>query len=280
MVVEEGDQIYQILHTIGNPIRRRITRALTRGKMRFSELMAACNLDYDHDAGHFNYHLSDLLAKKIVHKRGSYYILTDQGTKMAEMIDYLEKESSYLFPPRQKGGETKMTTTMVAEWAPRDKTRFKETPGGPLPSLVEEIKKKIPEGPQQDKVIKFVSSAVENPELKVLQVKEGDNLQGWAILTPGVAWNETKDKTTGKKTYSATTSLTAEYLVVGGWTKRRKEVAEILLNELLERAKEIGTDTLQFTRVEAGDSEVIQALQDQGFERISTNYTMQRTLNH
>jgi len=277
--IEEGDQVFQILHTMGNPIRRRIIKALTRGKMRFSELMTACSLDYDHDAGHFNYHLSDLLTKKVVNKKGSYYILSEQGTKIAEMVDYLEKESLYFFPTRRKGGETEMTTRMVAEWAPRDKTRFKETPGGPLPSLVEEIKQKIPEGPQRDKVIKFVKSAVENPELKVLQVKEGDSLQGWAMLTPAVAWNDTKDKTTGKKTYSARTSLTAEYLVVGGWAKRRKEVAEILLKELLKRANEIGTDTVQFTRIEAGDSEVIKALQDQGFERISTNYTMQRTLN-
>jgi DNA-binding HxlR family transcriptional regulator len=273
----EGDKAVQVLQTIGNPIRKRAIRSLNQKKMRFSELMGACSLDYDHDAGHFNYHLSELLQRSIVDKKGSYYFLTAQGKKLAEMIEYLDKESSYLFPQVKNGGG-KMKTKLAVEWAPQDRTRFKKTPGGPLPELVKEMTDKIPEGAQRDKVIKYVKSAVQNPDLKVLQVKEGDKIQGWVILTAGVNWNDTVDKT-GKKTYSPITFLTTDFLMAGGWVKNRKEVAKVLLDELLERADEIGTDIIQFTRITAGDSDIIQALQEKGFERISTSYTMQRALN-
>lgn len=75
----------------------------------------------------------------------------------------------------------------------------------------------------------------------------------------------------------AKTSLRAEYLALGDWTRHRKEVAQKFLEELLRLAKETGSDTVQITRVEASDPMVIQTLQDLGFERISTHYTMRRT---
>jgi DNA-binding HxlR family transcriptional regulator len=277
-LIDETDRVIQILQILGNPIRKRIIRALGQEKMRFTELMSACSLNYDHDAGHFNYHLSDLVQRNIVEKKRSYYFLTDQGQKLAEMIVYLDKESSYLFPQLEKGDADKMKTDLVTKWASQDKTRFKQTPGGPLPDLIKDIKKMVPETTKQKKIIRFVKSTLLNPDQKVLQVFEGDNLQGWVILTAGVDWHDTKGEN-GKTTYSPITFLTTDYLMAGGWVKNRKEVAKVLLDELLRKADEIGTDFIQFSRISPGDIAIIQALQEKGFERISTNYTMQRALD-
>ena len=58
MNLESREPLLQVLHTIGNPIRKEAVETLSKARA----LMTACGLDYDHDAGHFYYHLSDLIA--------------------------------------------------------------------------------------------------------------------------------------------------------------------------------------------------------------------------
>ncbi len=275
----EEDPVAQVLHTVANPIRKSAIRALARQKMRFSQLMSACGLDYDHDAGHFNYHLSDLIEKGMVEKTGSSYRLTELGSKMAEMVDYLEKESSFLFPQTQKGGarKVKAKARLVTRWVTEEEAPFRSQPVT-MDTLVKDAEKMIPDSSERARVIRFVQETVAARGARTLVVKEGDVVQAWATVSSEVTWVNISDKATGKSRSCPKACLRLEYVAVGAWAKPRKEVAHSLLEQLLRRAKEIGSDTVQITGVEAGDSEVVQALQDMGFERISSNYTMQKTL--
>jgi len=96
----------QILHTVANPIRKNAIRALAQQKMRFSQLMSACGLDYDHDAGHFNYHLSDLIEKgnpavkraiaslmQVAHRDGKTVSICGQAPSVyADFVEFLVRQ--------------------------------------------------------------------------------------------------------------------------------------------------------------------------------------------
>lgn len=115
-MTDSEDPVAYLLHTLGNPIRKATIRALKEGEMRFSHLMAACGLDYDHDAGHFCYHLSELIERGVVEKSGEAYHLTESGSKTAELLDYLDREFSFLFTEEEGGEEHMKDIDLQTEW--------------------------------------------------------------------------------------------------------------------------------------------------------------------
>lgn len=117
MSCKSQEPIVQVLQAVGNPIRKAAIEALRKGRMRFSQLLSSCDLDYDHDTGHFYYHLSELMDKGIVERIVDSYSLTEFGKKVAEMLSSLERECSFLFAERSKGGERKMgVQSLETEW--------------------------------------------------------------------------------------------------------------------------------------------------------------------
>lgn len=284
---ESSEPIVQVLHTVGNPIRKVAIEALRKDGMRFSQLLAACDLDYDHDAGHFYYHLSELMSKRIVEKVGETYCLTKFGSKIAEMLNSLEKECSFLFVERNKGGEQKVDIqNLETEWIEPGKEFIfeKKTEKGSMKagfyagpgSLQKYIAEELSDGPERRKLVKFLE---EFRSLKgsTLLAKDQDTPLGWAAVKCGVSWGDKPDKETGEPKIFAKTFIVIEDLAIMSWAKDRKEVALSLFKELLAKAQQTGADAVELLRVDADDSKVIEALGDLGFERIATNYTMKKT---
>ena len=117
MTWESQEPIVRVLHTVGNPIRKAAIEALGETRMRFSQLLTACGLSYDHDAGHFCYHLSELIEKRIVEKADDAYCLTGFGLKIAEILRSFEKEYVFLVgEERDEGGEALKEEEIALDW--------------------------------------------------------------------------------------------------------------------------------------------------------------------
>jgi len=196
------DPTVQVLHVVGNPIRKAAIEALKGSGMRFSNLLASSDLDYDHDAGHFYYHLSELMDKRIVEKVGDAYRLTEFGQNVAEMLGSLKKECSFLFAERDKGGEKRMDTqSLETEWIEfgREVGFRKRTEKGLMSagfhsttnSLQEAISEDLPDGPERAKLYGFLEKLWKGPA--TLLVKGKDIPFGWATVEPNVSWGSSTD---------------------------------------------------------------------------------------
>ncbi len=71
---------------MSNGVRRRAIQALAKQKHRYSELIRDTGLIPSTDSGVFNYHLSKLLASKLVAKLNDHYELTPQGELAARYL--------------------------------------------------------------------------------------------------------------------------------------------------------------------------------------------------
>lgn len=291
---ESPDPIVQVLHTVGNPIRKAAIEALRKDGMRFSELLASCSLDYDHDAGHFYYHLSELMNKQIVKKVGNTYCLTELGSKIAEMLSSIETECSFLFGKRSKGGEREMDIRKIETgWIefgelvpiPHSLRFIKET--GFLGQFPEktcfptkgwDFRNELPDGPERRRLTEFEEEFRSWRGPRTFMAKDKDMILGWAVISYRVAWR-IPEKERGDSEIFARTSIVIESLAVAPWTKAdRKEVALSLLKELLSFARQKRADKIQLMNVNADDSAVIEVLRESGFERVATNYLMKKTL--
>ena len=76
------------------------------GDKQYSKLMWACNLNPNFDAGHFCYHLSQLIKGRIVSKANGKYGLTQLGLKLSNFLDSVETEFTLSFTEEKerKGG--------------------------------------------------------------------------------------------------------------------------------------------------------------------------------
>lgn len=100
---EKTDSTSSVLNILRSPVRRGAILALEQGEAGFSQLMAACGLDPNFDAGLFCYHLSELLSNQVVQKTNKGYELTRFGIMLSRMIRIIEKECAGLFE-EDKGG--------------------------------------------------------------------------------------------------------------------------------------------------------------------------------
>lgn len=286
---ESQEPIVRILQTIGNPIRKATIEALKGGGMKFSQLLAACDLDYDHDAGHFYYHLSELMNKRIVKKVGDTYTLTEFGSKIAEMLASLQKECSFLFVERNRGERKVDIPSLETEWIEfgKEVSFEKKAEKGRMwvsfhrgaGSLQKRITKKLPDGPERRKLIKFLEEFRTWKGPQTLLAKDKDMPLGWADVSYGVSWGDKPDKETGEPKVFAKTFIIIDNIAIASWTKDRKKVAMSLLEGVLNKAKQVEADAVQLMKVNAEDSKVIEALRDLGFERVTTSYAMKKRLS-
>jgi len=299
------EPIIQVLHTLGNPIRKAAIEALSQGEMRFSQLLTSCDLDYDHDTGYFNYHLSELVNRRIVEKNGNAYRLTGFGQKVAGMLSSLERECSFLLVERTKGGEKNMVSQDVEmEWIDtkdfvyidikKEKDEYadeeagvsakiisieKRTKGAQIISLEVPTIEELPEGPQREKISRFLEGVKSWKGSTTLLAKDKGMIIGWAMVRDWISW-------TGKRMNEGTRELELfpkafliiEDIGVQAWVEDRKGVASSLLKALLEKAKQLGADVVELMKIDVNDSAVIETLSDMGFERIATTHTMKKRL--
>ncbi len=280
------DPVAEVLRTLGNPIRKAAVRALGDGGMRFSQLMAACGLSYDHDAGHFCYHLSELINRRIVEKTGQDYHLTELGSKLGEMLDYIERECSFLLASENEIGEDEMEQpSHQTEWIERgreesfekriNKGRIRVGFHTEPAALRRRVAKELPEGSERSKLLKFLDETESWKGPITLLVKEKDLPIAWAVVNSHISWGDRPDEETGKPKVFAKTSLRAENIIIEPWKNvNRKAAALTLLRELLEKARQVGADAIHLAGVAADDSSTIEASRELGFERISTSYTL------
>lgn len=280
----------QVLHTIGNPIRKSAIEALKKGGLRFSQLLAACDLDYDHDAGRFYYHLSELINKRIVEKIDEVYQLTEFGSKIAEVLDSIRRECSIIFLEGNIGDKGKVDIrSLETEWIDYgEEFRFeKKTEKEPMSvgfhtgasELQKIVTEKMPNCPERRKIIQFLEEVRSWKCPRTLLAKDRDMPLGWALVNSEIRWGDKPDMETGEPKPYAKTSLRIEDITIGPWTKvDRKRVALSILKDLIDKAREVKADDIQLMRVNAEDPALIEALRDLGFERVATNYSMKKTL--
>lgn len=225
MGCKSQEPIVQVLQAVGNPIRKAAIEALREGGMRFSQLLSSCDLDYDHDTGHFYYHLSELMDKRIVEKVADVYHLTEFGQKVAKILDSLEKECSFLFPegnlweeprPKRRSLETEWAGD-GSEWLKfegiadgwlvvgSERIEFKGIFHGKKAengstemrlygedsSLQKAIAEELPDGPEKTRLINFLEWFKSWKGLATLLVKEKDKPIGWAKIDHSVSWGTT-----------------------------------------------------------------------------------------
>lgn len=236
----------QILNAIGNPIRKAAIEALNKGGMRFSQLLASCDLDYDHDAGHFHYHLSELIDRRIVEKTKDDYRLTEFGQRVAELLSSLDKECSFLFLKKPEGGERKVDThKLKTEWLePGKEIVFKKKTDKDFmfatfypesDSMQKLMATELPDGPERRKLIKALEESKSRRKPEILVVKDGDTPLGWVTVMHKISWGysaDTFDKESGKYDITSKSLITIESLDIASWTEHRNDVASILLKEL------------------------------------------------
>jgi DNA-binding HxlR family transcriptional regulator len=300
------EPIVQVLHAIGNPIRKAAIEALSRGEMRFTQLLASCELDYDHDTGYFNYHLSELVNRRIVEKDGNAYRLTGFGQKIADMLSSLEKECSFLLVERTEGGERYMVSQdLETEWIDtkdfayiefkKEREEFKDKEAGVNAKIIAREKahmtlemptiEGLPESPQRENITKFSEGVKSWKGSKTLLIKDKGIIIGWAIMRDWISWvGRMNDALSGKKEERQELELypraflIIEDIGVQAWVEDRKGVALSLLKALLEKASQLGADIIELMRIDVNDAEVIEAFSDMGFERIATTHTMKKRL--
>jgi len=84
----------EVLHILGNPLRKAILISLTSGHagLKFSELMQASGLNPNFDTGHFGYHLAELMKRGVIVKEKDHYHLSKLGLKLRRSgIPFKEK---------------------------------------------------------------------------------------------------------------------------------------------------------------------------------------------
>jgi ubiquinone/menaquinone biosynthesis C-methylase UbiE len=109
MADEKLDTV-EILHMLGNQIRKAIVASLvSRGEaLKFSELMQASGLNPSFDTGYFEYHLSELIKRRIVVKKNGCYLLSEYGLKLGKILDMVQQESSFMKRKQENKGEEKL----------------------------------------------------------------------------------------------------------------------------------------------------------------------------
>jgi len=301
MGLKNQEPIVQVLQAVGNPIRKATIEALRRNEMRFSQLLASCDLDYDHDTGHFYYHLSELMDKRIVEKVADIYHLTEFGQKVAMILDSLEKECSFLFtanPEEVPRSERRLETEWAGdglEWLKfegiadswlvfgSERIEFKGISHGKKAengstemcfygedgSMQKAIAEDLPDGPERTRLINFLEWFKRWKGPATLLVKEKDKPIGWAKIDHSVSWGTTG---TASEFYAKALVIIKDMIVAFG--EDRKEVATALLSGLLEKAQQIGADAIVLTRVDSEDSAVVEAFRGSDFDRFGTSYTM------
>lgn len=258
----------QVLHTVANPIRKAAIEALSKNSMRFSQLLASCNLDYNHDAGHFSYHLSELIDKRIVKKDGDTYHLTEFGSKIAEILRSLEKEYSFLLKGREdKGGEV-MKEEITTNWlSSHDFDRL-------LGKDVRDEEAKLPQ-PEKEKLERFKKWGFPSGDKRyyhprILVAKKGNDILGWL-------------KTVGAITYAGLNIvprvlITNLLLLAPAFLHQRGEIAYLLLKELLKQAEEHGATSIEAININAEDEELLTVFKKIGFERTSVGYNLRKII--
>lgn len=313
MSQQSHEPMVQVLHAIVNPIRMAAIEALGKEGMRFSQLLASCDLDYDHDTGYFYYHLSELMNGRIVEKAGNVYRLTALGQKIAGILSSLERECSSLLVERTEGGERNMVIqNLETDWIDtRDFLNIyfeKEGKGEERPyegadvhakiTSIEEVTKagvhvknislekpkveELPEGPHKRKMAKFLEEVGSWKGSKTMLIKDNGIIVGWTTVMDRMSWTGSwtgeTDKEARQLKLSPKAFLIVEDVGIPPWAEDRKVVASSLLNALFERAQEMGADAIELMRVDVGDSAVLEALNDLGFERITTSHSMKKVL--
>jgi len=300
------EPIVQVLQAVGNPIRKVAIESLRKGRMRFSQLLASCGLNYDHDTGHFYYHLSELMDKRIVKKVGDAYHLTEFGQKVARILDSLEKECSFLFLEGNRGEEPRSERSLKTEWTGdgseclffkgitdawvvvgSERTEFKGIYHGQKAengstemrfygedsSMQKAITESLPDGPEKTRLINFLEWFKRWKGTATLLVKEKDKPIGWAKIDHSISWGTTE---TDGKFYAKALVIIKDMIVT--FVEDRREVASALLYGLLEKSQQIGADSILLVSVDSEDSAVIEAFRGSGFDRFGTSYTMVRKL--
>jgi len=92
----------RVLQALSNPIRRAAIQALKDGEKRFSRLMWACGLNPNFNAGHFCYHLSQLISKGIVSNHDAGYSLTRLGLELSNFLDSVQTEFALSFAEQKE----------------------------------------------------------------------------------------------------------------------------------------------------------------------------------
>lgn len=246
-------------------------------------------------------------------KAGNTYRLKVFGQKIAGILSSLERECSSLIVERTKGGERKMVIQdLETEWidtreffyidfekeGKREERAYKEANvRAKIISLEESTKagvhvknislekptvEKLPEGHLKRKMTRFLEEIESWKGSKTMLMKDKGTIVDWATVMDRMSWvgnwtGET-DKETRRLELSPKAFLIVEDVGIPPWAEDRKGVASSLLKALSEKAQKIGADAIELMRVDVGDSAVLEALSDMGFERIATSHSMKKTL--
>ena len=268
MTWDSQEPIVRVLHTVGNPIRKAAIEALGETRMRFSQLLTACGLSYDHDAGHFCYHLSELIEKRIVEKADDAYCLTGFGLKIAEMLRSLEKEYVFLVGEEQdEGGEDVREEEIALNWLSWQDfvLRFGKD--------ISDIEAKLPQLEKEDlekfKEWSFPSESRRYYHPRFLVARRGDNVLGF-VETVGVVVASTA-------VAAAARVLIKRLLITGpALLHQRGLIAGLLLRELLRQAEEHGANSVEAINISAEDEELLTVFKRLGFERASVGYNLRK----
>jgi hypothetical protein len=260
--------------------------------MRFSELLTASGLNYDHDAGQFCYHLSELIARHIVEKIQDEYGLTAFGIKIAEMLDFLESESGYLFDEEDPKEMVDLDENdLEIEWIGSNEEYHVERKSGEgnmrlgfntKPSYHDLYVKKLPEGPEKERLRKFINETEKWDGLKRVLTKDEDQPLGWAIVGTGISSRDKPIKGSDKPKVEVTTSMTIE--TIAAWSinpyteAQRRKVILGLTKNILKKAEEIGAIEVNIRSAHADDNTLIEVLKSLGFRRTTTYYEMKKSL--
>jgi len=271
--LDSHEPIIQVLQATANPIRKAVIEALEKGEMRFSQLLSTCGLDYDHDAGHFYYHLSELMSKQIVQKKGDIYYLTEFGSKIAEMLNSLQQECSFLLSKNQSYDVVNMKI---------DDTRVVRMRWNDFSSLLgRNIDNEVLSLPQSEKeeLEKFENWAFPSEDKKyyhpiILAVKKGNEVLGF-MEAIGATVVSTREPVAASNRV-----LITKFVVTSiDYLHERGRIGELMLSELSRQAEEYGATSIEAVNISAEDEELLAAFKNLGFERKSVGYNLMRNFN-
>lgn len=268
MTWESQEPIVRVLHTVGNPIRKAAIDALGETRMRFSQLLTACGLSYDHDTGHFCYHLSELIEKRIVEKADDAYCLTELGLKIAEMLRSLEKEYVFLVgKERDEGGEALKEEEIALDWL--DSQDFALRFGKDISDIEAKLPQLEKEGLERFKEWSFPSESKRYYHPRFLVARRGNNVLGF-VETVGVVVASTA--------VAATARVLIKRLLVTSPASvhQRGLIAGLLVRELLRQAEEHGANSVEAIDISAEDEDLLTVFKRLGFERASVGYNLRK----
>lgn len=269
----------RLLQLLAHPIRKSIVEALSTGIAAFSDVMWRIGLNPNFDTSIFTYHLHKLVKMHVVAKTDDRYSLTEFGTRLAELVSVLNRESSFLLEKKRKGGEI-MLGDIETKWIFRELGKVKALRSergyvffftGP-----ESMLEGHPEREEDRKKLSATSQKLKNA-VGFFALYSVGKVLGWLIVEPGMSMSSKTEKGEVGEIKEVRHTLNVKQVGIET-TEDRKTVATRLIGDLLGEAGSLGLNGVEVTNVCAEDEDLVQALRESGFNRILSTYTMKKEL--